>query len=233
MLSSNISVLTDIITAPKNAFHTLKERPSVLFPLLLILVLSAAMLAYYFSTVDFPWLIEQMVIQQGGESIAEQDQMREGMSFMTPLIMAGMSIVGMGVMLGFMFVAYGVYILLISKIMDIGLGFKHGVALISWASVVTVFSIIASFVNIFLADGGRLPLEAMDPLTLDALIFNFSYENSLKSLAGSINLMHLWGYFLMVIGFSVWTKKSMLTSAIIALGPIVAIYLVFLLIAIL
>lgn len=231
MSSSYISILTDIITAPKNAFHTLKEKPSVLFPLLLILALSAAMLAYYFSTVDFPWLIEQMVTQQGEMSVAEQDQMREGMSFMTPLIMGGMGIVSMVLGLGFIFSAYGAYILLASKIMDIDLSFKQGVSLISWASVVTIFSIIASFVNIFLADGGRLPLEAMDPLTLDALIFNFPHENSLKSLVGSINLMQLWGYFLMVVGFSVWTKKSMLASAIIALGPIVSIYLIWLLIA--
>lgn len=233
MSVSNFSILTNIITAPKSAFHTLKEKPSVLFPLLLIILLSAAMTSYYFSTVDFPWMIEQTVMQLGEMSIAEQDQMRDGFSFMTPLIMGGMAIAGTVLSLGFTFAVYGAYILLISKIMNLGLSFKHGVTLISWASVVTIFSTIATFVNISLADGGRLPLETMDPLTLDALIFNLPYGNSLKSLAVSINLMQLWGYFLMVVGFSVWTKKSMLSSTIIALGPIICIYCIWLLIAIL
>lgn len=231
MSQNFVTTCIDIITAPKKAFLAIQDKPTFVLPLLLIIGLNALTLAYYFSMVDFPWLMDQLVLQQGDLSIAEQNEMQEGLSFMTPLIMGAMSAAAMAVVTVLMASVYGLYISLSAKVTNDNLSFKHGVALFSWSGVVTVFAVLATFVNLALVENGKLVLEAINPLTLDSLFFHLEYGNSLKNLAGSVNPVQLWSYFLMALGYSVWTGKTLLRSALITLSPIALIYLVWIAIA--
>lgn len=57
--------LINIYAAPGEAFADLKQRPTVLVPLLLITVALAVMMFYYMTHVDLAWLMEQQLTMSG------------------------------------------------------------------------------------------------------------------------------------------------------------------------
>ena len=56
--SSNVSILTNIFTAPNDAFASLNERPRLLLPTLLLIVSFTVVSFYYLSHVDMGWFLD-------------------------------------------------------------------------------------------------------------------------------------------------------------------------------
>ena len=57
--------LINIYAAPGEVFADLKQRPTVLVPLLLITVALAVMMFYYMTHVDLAWLMDQQLTMSG------------------------------------------------------------------------------------------------------------------------------------------------------------------------
>ena len=77
---SNTNLLVNILTAPSVAFAALKEQPRIVFPLLLLVVVSALMLTSFYMTVDYTWMVDQLVAAESNNlSESEQEQMRSAM----------------------------------------------------------------------------------------------------------------------------------------------------------
>jgi len=55
--------LINILTAPNDAFAAIRDKPTILVPLLLIAILTASVQYRYFQVVDRVFLIEQLIEQ--------------------------------------------------------------------------------------------------------------------------------------------------------------------------
>jgi hypothetical protein len=224
--ASNINNFMNILTAPKLAFPAIKEKPSVLFPLGLILAAAICSMLYFYATVDFAWMIEQMVNSQTvGRSDADREAMRKGMSMMSPTVMGGSSVAGLVIGMSIFYSIMAAYLMLVNKLLDSdNLGFKAWFAFICWCSIPSIFTSLASLINVMLASNGQITLEALNPISFNNLFLHLIPSDPLFGPVSAWDPMMLWSMGLMIFGFSQWTGKSLGKSAAIVLAPSLIIY---------
>lgn len=225
-LASNTNNLINIITAPKLAFPAIKEKPSVLFPLGLILAVAICGMLYFYATVDFAWMIEQMVNAQTiGKSDAERAGMQKAMSMMSPAIMGGSSVAGLVIGISIFYSIMAAYLMLVNKLLDSdNLGFKAWFSFICWCSIPSIFTSLASLINVMLANNGQITLEALNPISFNNLFLHLVPSDPLHGPLNPWDPMMIWSTVLMIIGFNQWTGKSLAKSAAIVLAPTLIIY---------
>ncbi len=224
--TSALTTLTNILTSPAEAFRDIKISPGFLFPLLALLAANIVLMLSYFSTVDFAWMIEQMVSSQTlDKNSAEQAEMAKAMGELTPLIMGGSMIVGMLIGTVAIFGILAAYLFLVNKLLDSeALGFKHWFSFICWCATPTLLAALASQVNVLLAENGQLTLEGINPISFNNLFLHLQPHDPLFGALSSWDPFTLWSQLLMVLGFSYWMGKPVAKSAAIVLAPTLIIY---------
>lgn len=218
---SPLNTLVAIFLEPAKAMAAVRERSMVLLPLLLLILGNIALMTWYYGMVDFPWLQDQMISAMGNVP-AEQAEAARG--FMQRGTMMAGAVIGIGLMVPLMLVISAVYYLLVAKVMGSELGFGKWFAFNTWVTVPTLLLIPVGVVQILTHTNGQLAPEALNPLTLNTLLFQLPAGNAWAGLLNSINLTMIWSIVVAVIGFRVWMKKSTLTSIIVVLAPYVVIY---------
>ena len=142
MTESSYSVfnaMVDIVAAPGKALDEIKSHTSWLWwPLLISIALASSLFVYYFSWVDFPWLVEETIRQTPVERRAESaDAIRNFMQPGRSMWTTALAILVMS------FLIYGVqstYLHLANKLTT-GSELKFG----QWFS----FSVWTGFVGVF------------------------------------------------------------------------------------
>jgi hypothetical protein len=230
---SNITTLVNIVTAPSAAFESLKVQPKIFFPLLLLVIMSVIMLASYYSTVDYNWMVDQMVAAQGDKlTTSEKEQMRTAMTAMPQTVMMIISIVSAAVGIPVILAAMTAYLLLMNKLLDgQNFTFPAWLSLVCWTSIPSVFTSIASLVNIVLAHNGQLSIESINPITFNSLLFQLEPKDPLFAPLNSLDPMYIWSTVLLALGHSNWTGRNISQSALIVLAPSLLIYTVWIAIA--
>lgn len=223
---SNINNLTHIITAPNLAFPAIKEKPSVIFPLGLILLAAICSMIYFYATVDFAWMIDQMVNAQAADrSEADREAMRKGMSMMSPTVMGGGSVAGLVIGISIIYSIMAAYLMLVNKLLDSdNLSFKAWFSFICWCSIPSIFTSLASLINVMLASNGQIALDALNPISFNNLFLHLVPSDPLFGPLSAWDPMMIWSIGLMIYGFNQWTGKSLAKSAAIVLAPTLIIY---------
>jgi hypothetical protein len=68
MSSNPLQACVDILTSPRETFDALKDKKNWSWvPFGLVIVSSIALFLYYFSVVDFEWMMDQMLDEMSGE----------------------------------------------------------------------------------------------------------------------------------------------------------------------
>ena len=221
--------LTNILTSPMEAFRALREKPTVLFPMALIIAANVAAILCYYNTVDYPWLVDTLVQtavdSSDGELPAEaQEQMRKGLSSMSPAVMSGVSAISIAIILPLIFCLSALYFLIISAITNDGFKFKDWLSLISWSYIPNVFAGLATVVNILMSSNGQLSPYRMNPLSFTSLLsLDAEGQNALASILSNVDITVLWALALLVLGYGQWTGRGLAGSAAIVLAPSVLI----------
>ena len=119
------------------------------------------------------------------------------------------------------------YFFLVSKlagyeVQDYGRWFSFSV----WTYFPNVLAYLTAGVA-YLLSSRQTDFFAIDVTNLNTLLFRLSPHSRWFSLAASIHLTTFWWLALMIMGFSLWTKKSPGKSAFIVLAPWLTIYAVF------
>jgi hypothetical protein len=218
---SPISTLISIFIDPAKAMQAVRERSMIWLPLLLMTLGTAAMMAWYYQMVDFPWLQDQILAASGQ---TDPKALETARSFMSRGVMSGIAI--FGVLIGFpVFLLLGsVYYLLAAKVIGNDLGFGKWFAFSTWTAVPTLLGIPLMAVQILMASNGQLAPDALNPLTLNMLVFHLPTSDPWSGLLNAINIPSLWAIVVSIIGYKVWTAKSTLTSTFVVLLPQVVIY---------
>lgn len=224
MGATTLSVLVNIIAAPKLAFEQLRSQPSILFPIVVLLVAVSATTFTFFQVADPELLIDDL-LQQAGDDLSEPElaQARAGMQSMPGGALKWFSTLSGSIGLLLMLLAHAGYYYLISLFNDTKLGFKPWLSFVSWSNIPALFSSIAALATLFLASG-HVPLLELNPFTLTNL-FNVESDNqALVNTTNNIDLTRLWSVALMLIGYRVWTQKSWPHCCIVVLLPLLAIF---------
>lgn len=217
---SGLSITTNIFTEPHKAFKDIQQNYPILIPLSLIVALNSIIVIMLFINIDFSWYVEYMVESTAGDKSKEQqDQVRQGIEMMSPIMMAVMSVVSQAVAKVVIFCLTSLYYVIVSNINNDGFQFKQWLSFVSWTALPSLVSSLASFVVILASNNGQIVPETIDPLSLNALFFNLDAVNGIGRILASTSITIFWTIALMTIGYACWTKKSMLQSFLIVTIP--------------
>lgn len=227
MNQSNYSVLnamTDIVFSPARAMDAVRDHSRWFWwPLLISVGLTCLALAYYFSWVDFAWLVDQEIQAVPAESRADAENAIR--SFMKPTTMIATTVVAVVIVTLLIYTVQSVYLLLVSKIGDSeNIGFGQWFSFSAWTSFVGIFSAIGMFISMWLADSNRVGQEAIVPLSMNSLFIHAEKGEPWFTWGNSLTLINIWMLVLMTIGYNRWTGASLVKSAIIVSLPWVAIF---------
>jgi hypothetical protein len=217
-----LNTAINIISSPNEAFVALKNRPSKLFPLALVLTLNAVAIAWYFNMVDFAWYVDDTLASANLDE-TQLEAARESMNSISRNSFLGFGVVGsMAAILG-LYTLHSSYLSLVSALRGESLKFGHWFSLLCWAGMPALVSMIGMLATIALSANGQLSAYDLDPLTLRNLGF-MSENSSIQTLLATVSLTMLWSIGLVVAGYKNWLAASWLRSILTVTAP----YLLFL-----
>lgn len=217
-----LKTLIDIIASPKEAFARLREKPSILFPLLLVIFSLASIQFGYFMLVDFEFIIDELVEQAVRTTGQPEGALRELYAGMNPVTLAVSSAVSVCIFLLVIYALYAGYLTLISKFTNDGIGYRRWFSLTSWTAVPTVFVAVAAWVVILASSDGMVGMRQIQPFSLNNLIFQS--DGPFATLLDSLSLIQLWTFVLLVLGYMQWTGRKAGAAAAIVLAPYMIVY---------
>jgi hypothetical protein len=216
---SVFNAMVDIVASPGKALDEIKLHTSWLWwPLLISIALAAGLFVYYYSWVDFPWLVEETIRQVPVEDRAESaDAIR---AFMQPGTSTWTSVIAVVVMTFIIYSIQATYFHLANKLITgAEIGFGKWFSFVVWTSFVGVFGALAAFVMIFMADSNQMPTQGLQVFSLNSLFIHADPGDRLFTWASSLTLINFWTFFLMSIGYARWTGAEIVKSTIIAVLP--------------
>ena len=218
--SSSVGVLSNIFTAPSQAFAAIKERPNPWLPMLVLMVGVFLQQFTYLQVVDFPWLMDQQLQQAGTMTDAQRAQTVDAMTNLPPSVMGAIQGVGGAITILIIYALFALYYTAVSFATNDGNKFKQWLALIAWCSLPGLLGMIASLVNLQVTDGRFLLPTQLNPLSFGSLLGVDQQGASVaESYLMALDVTVLWSLVLTILGYQAFTKRSTATSALIVLAP--------------
>lgn len=217
-----LATAVNIFTAPRDAFNTLEQRPSKLFPLAVMIVSTMLVMFWYFSIVDFEWYVDDVLT--GSNLEGEQlEQARENMLQLSRTNMMLFGMLGGAVGMLVIFVLQSAYLSLVSALHGDKYRFGHWFSAVCWTGLPSLLAIVGMVVTILLSPNGQLSAYDLNPLTLTNL--GMQTDNaSLQSILNSLNLPMVWSLALMVMLYRQWLNASALRATVIVTAPYILIF---------
>ena len=144
---------------------------------------------------------------------------------MSQTAMASITSVTILIMVPIVYVLQSVYFVIVSNVNNDGYEFKQWLSFIAWTNMPSLLAVFAMFATIFFSANGQVPPDTLNSLSLNELFFGLEPSKGLGKLLSSIHIGQLLSFFVMVVGYQTWTKKSMANSAMIVLAPFILFYL--------
>jgi hypothetical protein len=217
-----MSHLADIFLQPTKVFEDLRERPTFAVPLLLLLVLSAVLPLWYFSTVDSAWYLQHMMLAAGRDmSAADMEKMKAvmpGTGRMAYIGAASAVVVGLVVTC-----LFALYFMLAGKVTGGTTSFKRGMSLVCWANMPSLLGLVVALVGVATMQP-HTAIESLMLTNVDPLLVQLQPDSPWLALARGFSLLNFWTWFLLALGWRTFHRASWTQSAIVALLPSVVIY---------
>ncbi|WP_211520815.1 YIP1 family protein [Massilia sp. ST3] len=219
--TSPLGALFSVLYEPSATFSRLASRPMAWLPAItLCLTSSTVMLWYFLGFVDYPWLQERML-----EAIADPEARAQGQSMaIGQQAMGMMSLVGAVFGTLMTFLIGGLYYLIVGKFTGREMSFGKGFALSAWASVPMILLLPLGAMQMLLASNGQMPYEALNPTTLNQMIFHYEASHPMAGVLESLSIPIVWSTVLSVIGYQAWTGASRASALRVVLVPTVLLY---------
>ena len=216
----------NIIASPSEAFEALIRKPTVLVPLVAVILANVAVIFAYYSQVDVAWVMETST-QSAMEDLGprEREAALDRIQNLSPMVVASAGAVSVALFLTLWIFLNAAYLAGISLVTDDGLRLKHWFAMICWCALPIVFGSAASLANIFLSDATFLRPDRMNPLSFSSLLdLDSAAGNAMLQSVQSLDITAAWAIVLTVCAYHVWTRRNLLASALIVLAPATLIF---------
>lgn len=219
------TTMLNIFVAPQDAFTATREKPSIWFPLLTLALCWIVFWNWYYSAVDFNWVLNQVISDKLATTPPDQQEaVAKSMGNFKPGALAIISILTVLVLLLSITLINAVYLTIVSAVLDDKLRFRNWFSFSLWTSMPSLVAILAMTVNFLLSKDSRVGPTELNPLNFNNLLFHVAPTSPFKSLLDGFDLTILWSWALMVFGYRVWTGRTWATSASVVLLPWVVLY---------
>lgn len=221
---NNTQLVAALATSPSKAFAELNEQPRVWFPLLLTVIAAVGITAWYYSVVDFSWLVEQILSGNPDSARMTDAQRQQAATFMSRGFLMGTSVITIALFLVGARLVEAVYYLLAGNITGVQKPFKNWFALGWWTGLPGLISVVPAALILLLSDNNQISSSAMAPLSLNELFFHKGMAERGFTLLTTLTLVHpiIWG--LTVVGVHVWSGRSWWFSSLFSLLPPLLVY---------
>jgi hypothetical protein len=218
---NSLAMVQALAFEPKKAFAEIAERPRFLFPLLLAVIATAALMFWYFRVVDVEWFTDQQLRSSGVARVLTEAQIEERVKRAgeNPGRIAVITAVttALGLVIGHLLIS--LYYLLAGKITNVQRGFRQWFALSCWTSLPSLLTLIPAAIMLLTTSTTQIAQEELRALSLNALIFHRTAGDPLYQVLSSIGIPEILAIILMVMGVRAWSGRSWIFSAIFTLLP--------------
>jgi hypothetical protein len=225
MSSNSFQACVDILTSPRETFDALKNKKSWSWaPFGLVIASTVALFLYYFTAVDFEWMIDQMLEQMATQNDMSSEELQATQDYMTKTSMTWSSTLGGAIGIIVINAIMAVYFYLTTKVSspnELTYGAWYGFSW--WVSMPIVVSYFLGALVIAFSSEGMVSLEDLSPTSLRFLAESSSVW---YSFVGSLNAFSVWTIALGTIGLSSWLDIPTKKAFIIAVAPSLAIYVI-------
>lgn len=224
---NNLAILQGLIFEPRSAFAELDARPRFWWPLLLVMVLQGGLAFWYVSFVDLAWLVdEQLRASSAGANFTDAEIARMASAATEQRgVRAVLSGVAGAIAIPLMMLIGALYLLLATKVTGVERSFRHWFALSAWTTLpVMLLGALLGAVALFTASSNQMPQAALQPLSLNELVYHRQPGEPGYTLLSSFNLLQLLSVYLTAVGLKVWAGRSWTYCIIVAALPIALIY---------
>jgi len=225
--TSLTSVLTNIFAAPSSAFPAIKEQPRAWLPLLLLVVAACAVSVLYTTSVDLPWLIDRTLDASGRDiPAAQREQAIAAATRLPPAVYGAFGAVGGAITLLVLFAVFALYYKIVSQFTHDGIAYKQWFGFVAWCALPGILGALATIVNLAVSDVRFMPQEEINPLSFSSLLgIDAQGLGRLQLVLVTRDLTTLWTLALSVIGYQIFTKRTLSFSATVVLVPVVCVAL--------
>ncbi len=206
---SEVSRLAGVFFEPGKTFADIALRPTILLPLVLIIV--AGLTTSYFMTQKVGW--ERMFRHQA-ETNSRMQQMdpaarEQAIAMQVRIASVGAYIGPIIVVPVICLIEAGLLLAVVAGIMSAPVRFKQVLAVVCWSGLIAVISSILTIVVIFLKNPDDFNMQ--NPLAFNPAAFMDQQTSSkfLYSLASSLDLFSFWGIFLIATGLKAAAGKKL------------------------
>jgi len=222
---NDVALTAALATAPSSAFRELRERPRFWFPLVLMVLASAAIVYWYYSVVDVDWLKDLMFGNNPKMQGMPADQRAKAMGFVTrTTLLWGGVVFGCFIAIPVITLIQGLFLLLAAKATKVQLGFKHWFSMAAWASLPALIGIVVAAIMLAMSDTPQISSETIAPLSLNSLLFHRAIGSPGQGYLDAIGIPGMLCWLLMIIGVRTWTQRSWLFSTVFVMLPIVVLH---------
>ncbi len=225
--SSYVALATNIFTAPSQAFIALKERPRVLLPVLVLLIGFATVSFYFLSHVDMGFFLDN-TLRSGNANLtdAQREQAVAAAAKIPPLVYGALGALSSSLIFLLIFLV-ACYYTIVSFVTGDGVKLKQWFALLCWCALPQVLGIIAQLVNMVVNDPRFMLQDQINPLAFGNLLsIDRTGAPIVQRVLLGIDVTAIWTVVLQILGYQSFTKKSLVTSAAVVLGPLALIVVI-------
>lgn len=220
-MSTNAAAISlQMFYEPGKAFAALRDKSRGWLPLLAIMGGSAAIMYWYFQTVDFSWMIDQTAANTPDLTAEQREAMQKVMS---PTVMTWSALGGILIGTPVVYALYALYYLLAGKFIGSDISYGKWFALTAWTSLPRLLVLPLMALQI-MTSGGRVAMEDLSMVSLNYLLLQLPATHPWAGLFNSLDIPLLWSVVLTVIGLRVWTGRSLATCITISVLPVVVIF---------
>jgi hypothetical protein len=216
---SALGSLGNIFFEPKRTLNDIRGHNSWLwYPLLIGIVGFTAYTIWYYLTVDFSWMVDQMLAS------LPPDKAQAARGNMSRGFYVGISAVGIPIVVLVLNAVQALYFFFVSKVSGYEeQGFASWFSFVCWTGFPAILGLVASCV-MYLFSSKQVMSTSLDVTSINTLLFHVPMGSTWFALLSGIHLTTFWSLWLMVIGFTQWTKQTTGKATVIVLAPYVVIY---------
>jgi hypothetical protein len=220
---NTLNMIVDVFASPGEAFASIRERPTVLVPILLVCIAAAAPAWLYLLEVDIGWLVERQLSAQRFIDLtdAQIETMANAAADRGRAFTIAQSVAGTFVFVTAFVLIQSLYLRIVSAFRKDAVRYKQWLSLVSWASLPAILGSIASIVFVLTNDVSFVEQTAINPLSFGNLLqLDPSNSSTVMTVARNLSPINVWSLVLVFLGYRAISGASLGTAAAVLLAPV-------------
>jgi hypothetical protein len=211
---SPLSRLVGVFISPGETFAYIARKPDILFPLIVAIVGSAAVVETLLWKIGAEQLVRNSLITSGRAASMSAEQLEQVVhrgATITAIIMHISAVLGAP---AFLLIMAGIGLLFLNPILGAQVSFKGAFSTTCYASLVRLVGVVMAIPLIFMGDAEHLNPENPIPTNPGFFLDPSTTSKGVYSLAASLDVLTLWFLIVLAIGLSRLTGGKTKTTTV-------------------